>query len=240
MALGGKKQLVGWGLVCVLVLMIVGMVMAYSTYGNLENSVQELQAAYATEQVKSKRLAQKVQSLTRTMEQAQARENDRSQKEKVSQEEKSQLELRASKLETEVKRWQIAYTNELEKTKKLSQTARELLNVMEQAQAQIKSLNRSLKAALEEKARLESESMSLKTAVKQLQTTYATEQAKNKGLGRKVDELTRRVEQANDRVRSLEQAKIGQAMFEEKRREWEEKSKTWGTGYRKAFERIFF
>jgi chromosome segregation protein len=240
MAWGGKKRLVGWGLMLVLILMIAGMVMAYSTYENLEASLQELQAVYAKEQAKNKRLAREVQNLTRTVEQAKARENDMSQASKISRDEKNQLELKASKLETAVKRWQIAYTSENEKTEKLSQTARELLNVMEQAQTQIKALNQSLKAANEEKDRLESEAMRLKTTVRQLQTTYGTEEAKNRELVKQVSDLEDKVDDAQERVHSLEQAEKGRVMMIDKEREWQEKAKNWGTGYRKAFERIFF
>ena len=240
MTVAGNKRILGWAVASVLVLMTGAMGTAYGLYAKLESSLQRLQVAYTGEQSKNQDLSRRLEEITRAMEQNQARAKDLVKNTQAADEEKQKLLVKVANQETEIKRWQIAFTAEQEKTKKLSATAKELLQVMEQAQVQLKTLNESYRSSLEDKRKLTGENQHLKAAVKQLQTTYATSQAENTDLTKQVEGLTESANQAKDRVQTLEEAERGRAMMEDKERDWKERSENWGHDVRKELKLIFF
>jgi len=240
MVKGGKRRLLGWALFGVLVLMIGGMALAYSVYAKLDTALQELQVANGVEQRKKQELLTMVQGLTQATEEARRRESELVQKHRGSDAENSQLELKASKLETEVKRWQIAYTTEQEKTRKLSQTAQDLLTVMEQAQSRLKGIEEGYKATKQEKADLEEKAKNLEIALKRWQAAHAAAEAKSRFLNQKVEQLSAALKESQEHAYALEQAEKGRIMQLDKEREWKEMEENWGEGYRKALERTFF
>ncbi|MEE9145311.1 MAG: hypothetical protein V3U06_11145, partial [Candidatus Binatia bacterium] len=136
-------------------------------------------------------------------------------------------------------------------TKDLTQRVVELLKAMEQVQAQVMktveraqarvvALEQSQKAAEEEKSRLKSEGVKLKASLKHLQTTHAAEQAKTKELTQEVEKTSKAMEQAQDRVKSLEEKRKGEMMKRNGRFNVEEARKSWGKSFKQALDRIFF
>ena len=87
---------------------------------------------------------------------------------------------------------------------------------------------------------MKSEGMKLKASLKQLQTTHAAEQAKTKELTQEVEKTSKAMEQAQDRVMSLEERRKGEMMKRNGRINVEEAHKTWGKGFKQAIDRIFF
>ena len=238
--LEGKKRLLGWGLVGVMVFLFAGLAMAYLVYSRLETTLQEMQIAYAAEKGKTKELGRQVEGLLKSMERARAQEQAYMKTRQASQQEKMKMKEEALSLKTSIKQMQGAYAIEQANTLKMRQTAKNLLNVMEQAQVQLKTLDRIHKAAVKEKHRLASESMRLKTTVKQLQTAYASEQAKTNSLTHQVDQLDKSVERSQDRVHSLEQAEKGRRMVRDIEREWKEKAENWGKDISKVVNQMFY
>jgi chromosome segregation ATPase len=216
------------------------MTMAYSLYKDLETSLREVQTAYANEQGRSDRLTQKAEDLLKAVAEGQVRERDLRESQRAARDEKIELEAKFSKLEAAVVRWQTAYSTEQVKTKKLTETAKALLGVMEQAQVRLNSLEDGLKVSEREKTRLEVKTKNFETALKRWQTAHAAEQTKNRMLNERSEKLTKIAEKAQDRVHTLEQAEIGRKTKRDFESEWNERSKNWGKGFGRSFKFIFF
>ncbi len=240
MTTDGRKKILWLTFTVALVLLGGGVVMAYSLYKDLEASLREVQSAYTTEKSGSERLAQKVDELLDAVEEGREREKSSRESQRAARDEKIELEAKISKMEAAVVRWQTAYTTEQAKTKKLTQTAKDLLGIMEQAQARLKSLEDGLKVTRREKASLEKKTKGFETALKRWQTAHAAEQSKNRMLNERAEKLTKIAEQAQDRVHTLEQAEIGRRVKRDHEREWHERSANWGKGFGRAFKFIFF
>ncbi len=217
-----------------------GVSMAYSLYKDLESTVREAQDAYAQEQDKSQILSQKTEQLLKAVDQGLAREKQLRENQQAVKDDKVRLEAEISNLEASVVRWQTAYSTEQAKTKKLTETAKDLLGVMEQAQTRLKSLEEGLKETQKVNTRLDTKNKKLEVALKRWQTSHAAEQSKNRMLKERADKLTKIAEKAEDRVHNLEQAEIGRRVKRDIEREWEEKSKSWGTDLGRSFKFIFF
>jgi len=122
----------------------------------------------------------------------------------------------------------------------MEQVQAQVMKSVAQAQARVVALERSQKAAEEEKSKLKSEGMTLKASLKQLQTAYAAEQGKAKELTQAVEKSSKAMKQAQDRVKSLEERRKGEMMKREGRINVEEARKTWGKSFKQALDRIFF
>jgi tetratricopeptide (TPR) repeat protein len=146
----------------------------------LATAFQQVQTAYATEQAKTKKLTQKADELLKALEQAQTRVKALEESQRASGQEQGQLEAKAAKLATAFQQVQTAYATEQAKTKKLTQKADELLKALEQAQTRVKALEESHRASGQEQGQLEAKAAKRATAVQELQTAHATEQAKTK------------------------------------------------------------
>jgi len=240
MTTDGKKKILWLTFTVALVLLAGGVVMAYSLYKELEASLREVQSAYTTEKSGSERLAQKVDELLDAVEEGREREKSLRESQRAARDETIELEAKVSKMEAAVVRWQTAYTTEQAKTKKLTQTAKDLLGIMEQAHARLKSLEDGYKVSKKEKAKLGEKAKTLETALKRWQTAHAAEQTKNRMLNERAEKLTKIAEGAQDRVHTLEQAEIGRRVKRDFEREWQEKAKNWGKDYGKAFKFILF
>ena len=240
MTTDGKKKILWFTFTVAVVLLAGGVVMAYSLYKELETSLREVQSSYTTEKRGSERLAQKVDELLDAVEVGREREKSLRESQRASRDEKIELEAKISKMEAAVVRWQTAYSTEQFKTKKLTETAKDLLGVMEQAQVRLKSLEDGLKVSEREKTRLEVKTKNFETALKRWQTAHAAEQTKNRMLNERAEKLTKIAEKAQDRVHTLEQAEIGRKTKRDFESEWNERSKNWGKGFGRAFKFIFF
>ncbi len=236
----GKTRILWLTFVGSLILLVGGITMAYSLYKDLEASLREVQTAYATEQGRSDRLTQKAENLLKAVEEGQVRERALRESQRAARDEKIGLEAKISKMEAAVVRWQTAYTTEQAKTKKLTQTARDLLGVMEQAQIRLKSLEDGYKVSRRERSRLQKKANTFETALKRWQTAHAAELTKNRVLTQRTQKLTKIAEEARDRVHNLEQVEKGRRAKIEMERLWEEKSENWGKDLGKAFKFIFF
>ena len=191
-----QRKITWWVLVGALGLLGSGMLIAYSTYTKRATALQEVQTAYATEQAKTKKLTQKADELLKALEESQ----------RASGQEQGQLEAKVTKLATAFQEVQTVYVTEQAKTKKLTQEADELLKVLEQAQTRVKALEESQRASGQEQGQLEAKATKLATAFQEVQTAYATEQAKTKKLTQKADELLKALGQAQTRVKALEES----------------------------------
>ena len=155
MTTDGKKKILWLTFTVAVVLLAGGVIMAYSLYRDIEAPLREVQSAYTTERRGSERLAQKVDELLDAVEEGRQREKSLRESQRAARDEKIELEAKISKLEAAVVRWQTAYTTEQAKTKKLTETAKDLLRVMELAQVRLKTLEDGYKASQSEKAKLE-------------------------------------------------------------------------------------
>ncbi len=236
----GKTRVLWLTFVGALILLVGGMTMAYSLFRDLEASLREVQTAYANEQGRTERVTQKAEDLLKAVEEGQARERTLRESQRAARDEKIELEAKVSKMEAAVVRWQTAYTTEQAKAKKLTQTAKDLLGIMEQAHARLKSLEDGYKVSKKEKAKLGEKAKTLETALKRWQTAHAAEQTKNRMLNERAEKLTKIAEQAQERVHTLEQAEIGRRMKRDIEREWEEKAEDWGKDLGKAYKFMFF
>ncbi len=240
MTTNSKKKILWLTFTVALVLLAGGVVMAYSLYKELEASLQEVRSAYSKEKRGSERLVKKVDELLDTVKEGRERETSLREARREARDEKVEMEAKISKMEAAVVRWQTAYTTEQAKTRKLTETARDLLGVMEQAQVRIKSLDDGYKVARKEKSRLEAKTKTLETALKRWQTSHAAEQAKNRMLNERAEKLTKLAEQAQDRVHTLEQIEIGRKTKLDLERKWQERAKGWGKNISKGFRFVFF
>ncbi len=240
MTTDGKKKILWLTFTVALVLLAGGVVMAYSLYKDLEASLRAVQTAYANEQGRTERVTQKAEDLLKAVEEGQVRERALRESQRAARDDKIELEAKVSKMEAAVVRWQTAYTTEQAKTKKLTETAKDLLGVMEQAQVRLKSLGDGYKVSRREKVKLEENAKTLETALKRWQTAHAAEQTKNRVLTQRTQKLTMIAEEARDRVHNLEQAEKGRKAKIEIERLWKEKSDKWGKDLGKAFKFIFF
>jgi len=191
-----QRKITWWVVVGALGLLGSGMVFAYSTYTKRATAFQELQTAYATEQAKTKKLTQKADELLKAVEESH----------RASEQAKGRLEAKGTKLETALRELQTAYAAEQAKTKKLTQKAEELVKAMEQTQARVKAVEESHRASEQAKDQLEAKATKLATAFQEVQTAYVTEQTKTKKLTQKADELLKALEQAQARVKAVEES----------------------------------
>lgn len=183
----------------------VGGMIAYSTYAELDLTLQGLQTAYTAEQTAAKRLARKAEELSKAVAQAQARVKALEEGQKASEDERGKLEARNTKLETELKGLQTAYPAEQATAKRLAQKAEELLKALEEAQARVRALEASLRASEQQKSAHEARSAKLETTLQALQTAYAAEQATAKKLTQKAEELSKALELAHARMKAREE-----------------------------------
>jgi len=240
MTTDGKKKILWLTFTVAVVLLAGGVVMAYSLYKELETSLREVQSSYITEIRGSERLAQKVDELLDGVAEGREREKSLRESQRAARDEKIELEAKISKMEAAVVRWQTAYTTEQAKTRKLTETAKALLGIMEQAHAQLKSLGDGYKVSKKERAKLGERAKTLETALKRWQTAHAAEQTKNRMLNERAEKLTKIAQQAQDRAHTLEEAEKGRRAMIKMERLWEGKSDKWGEDLGKAFKFIFF
>ncbi len=186
-----KREIGLWVLIGALGLLGFGMMVAYSV---LETELQELQTVYNAEQAKTKKLAQEVDGLSKTVEQAQARVKTLERKRRASEQDKRKLRAKATIFNTGLQAEQA-------KTKELTQRADGFLQAVDKAQARVKALEKSRRALEREKRQQRAKATKLERALRGLQTAYASEQAKTKKLTEKVAGLSKAVEQAQAGVK---------------------------------------
>jgi len=155
-----------------------------------------------------------------------------------------------TKLTTTLQELQRAHAAEQAKTRTLTQKADELSKALEQARAGMGALEESQKASEQEKkasaeqrAKLEGKGAMLETALQELRTAHAVEQAKTRALAQKADELSKALEQGQARVKALEESNEqlkGWLMKAEKELQMKDEAKRWGRGFRRGVNRIFF
>ena len=155
-----------------------------------------------------------------------------------------------TKLTTTLQELQRAHAAEQAKTRTLTQKADELSKALEQARAGMGALEESQKASEQEKkasaeqrAKLEGKGAMLETALQELRTAHAVEQAKTRALAQKADELSKGLEQGQARVKALEESNEqlkGWLMKAEKELQMRDEAKRWGRGFRRGVNRIFF
>lgn len=109
-----------------------------------------------------------------------------------------------TELETALQQMRTAYGAEQAKTRTFAQKADELSKGLEQAQARVTTLEEHSKASEQERQKLEADRAKLETALRELQAAYAAEQAQTNALTQQVDELSRALEQAQARAKTLE------------------------------------
>lgn len=186
-----------------------GGVIVYSTYTELDLTLQEFQATYIAEQTAAKRLArkaeEKAEELSRGVQQTQARVKALEEGQKASADEQGKLEARNTKLETAFQGLQAVYAAEQATAKRLAQKADELSKALEEAQARVRVLEASHKASEQHKSALEARSSKLETTVQGLQTAYAAEQEAAKKLAQKAEELSKALEQVHARMKGQEE-----------------------------------
>ena len=236
----GKKWILWLTFMGALILLAGGITMAYSLYTELEASLQEVKVAHAAERGKTQRLTQKVDESLKAIKGAQKREQALNQSRRDSEQEKQRLQSKAAKLKTSIQQLQGAYAAEQAQTQKLAQAARDLLQVVERAQDQMKVLNDNLQASKKKNDKLKSKGSKLKTAVKQLQTVYASEQARTQQLTRVAENLSKENIKAQDIVENLQEREKGIMAMNNKRINFEEAQKNWGKGFRLAIRRMFY
>jgi len=243
-----RKEIIWWILIGILVLLGAGMAMSYSLHTKLEAALQELQIEYAIEKGKTKTLTEKVAEFVK---QAQLREKALKDRLMASEEEKVRLQLKGGELATALQESQTAYATEQARTKDLTQRVVELLKAMEQVQAQVMksvaqaqarvvALERSQKAAEEEKSKVEARSRRIQQAHQVVRKALTAEEAKTKQLTQEIEKTSKAMKQAQDRVMSLEEKRKGEMMKREGRINVEEARRTWGKSFKQAIERIFF
>ncbi len=132
------RQIRWWVLIGVLGLLGGGMLIAYSTYTKLQTALREVQTASATEQTKTKKLTQKVEELSKALEQAQARGKALEELHRGSEQAKGGLAAKAKQLTTTLQKLQRTYAEQA-KTKKLTHKVEELSKALDQAQARGKA-----------------------------------------------------------------------------------------------------
>jgi len=244
-----RKEIVWWILIGVLVLLGAGVAMSYSLHTKLEATFQKLQIEYAIEKGKTKTLTENVGKFVK---QAQTREKVLKERLMASEEEKARLQEKGGGgLATALQESQTAYANEQAKTKDLTQRVIELLKAMEQVQAQVMknveraqarvvALERSQKAAEEEKSKVEARSRRIQQAHQVVRRALTAEEAKTKELTQEIEKTSKAMKQAQARVVSLEERRKGEMMKKTGRINVEEARKTWGNSFKQAIHRIFF
>ena len=105
----------------------------------LDTASRELQTVYAAEQATARRLAQKVEELSKVLEETYARARTLETGQKVLEQQKSALEARSANLEASLQRLQTAYAAEQDTTKKVTQKAEELSKALELANLRLKA-----------------------------------------------------------------------------------------------------
>src|SRR5438128_4351391 len=176
-----------------------GGMIAYFTHTNLDLPIQSLETAYTAEQTAAKKLVRRAQELSKTSAQAQARAKAMEERQKASEAERGNLEVRNKKPATAYQGLQTAHAAEQASTRRLGQTAEELSKALQEAQARVKAQEVSQKAVEQQKSELEARSAKLETTVQGLQTAYAAEQDTAKKLTQKAEELSQALEQAQAR-----------------------------------------
>src|SRR5438132_14031093 len=154
-----------------------GGMIAYFTHTNLDLTIQGLETAYTAEQTAAKKLVRRAQELSKTSAQAQARAKALEERQKASEAERGNLEIRNKKLATAYQGLQTANAAEQASTRRLGQTTEELSKALPEAQARANALAVSQKAVEQQKSDLEARSAKLETTVQGLQTAYAAAQA---------------------------------------------------------------
>jgi len=154
----------------------------------LTTTLQKLQRTFA-EQAKTKKLTQKVEELSKALDQAQARGKALEENHRASEQAKGRLAAKARQLTTALQKLQRTYATEQTKTKKLTQKVGDLSKALEQTQARGKALEDNYRASEQAKGELAAKATKLETARRESQTTSATGQAKTKKLTRQTAEM---------------------------------------------------
>ena len=183
------KKIKWWVIIGVLILLGSGVMVVYS----------ELETKLQAEQAKTEKITQKTVKLSKIMEQAQARVRTLEESRSESVREKRKLRASSTMLKA-------ALHAEQAKTGKLTQKTVKLSKIVEQAQAQVKTLEKSRRASEREKRKLQAKGTKPETSLQELQATYEAEQAKTKRLTEKVERLSKTMKQAQARVKALEKS----------------------------------
>lgn len=111
-----------------------------------------------------------------------------------------------SDLEKTYQELQTAYTDQQDENNKLAQKSEELFKVVEKTQAQVKSLKKRERATEKERGKLEAKGRKLETNLNKLKPAYIAEQARTKNLTKEADELSKALEDAEARMRDLQES----------------------------------
>ncbi len=134
-------------------------------------------------------------------------------------------------IEASLREVQTAYVNERGRTERLTQKAEDLLKAVAEGQARERILTESQGAARIDKIELEAKISKLEAAVVRWQTGYTTELAKTKKLTKTARDLLGVMEQAQVRLKSLDDGyKVSQrekARLEEQAKIFETALKRW-------------
>ncbi len=201
-----QKQISRWILVVTLCLVGAAIAMAYFVHANLEATYQELVVAYSNQQEKSEELTKASEELMKAVEKARSRVKALEREKKLFEKEKGKLEGKGKRLEKDLKEMQPVFMSEQTKTRRLTKKAEELSKAVAEAEARLKDLQESESLSEQEKIRLETKVAKVETAIEVVQRAYIAEQSKTKKLGRKAEELSKGLEEAQARADKLNQA----------------------------------
>ncbi len=101
---------------------------------------------------------------------------------------------------------QTAYTDQQDENNKLAQKSEELFKVVEKTQAQVKSLKKRERATEKERGKLKAKTKKLETNLNKLKPAYIAEQGKTENLTKEADELSKALEEAEARMKDLQES----------------------------------
>ena len=101
---------------------------------------------------------------------------------------------------------QTAYADQQDKNKNLTKKSEDLFKAVEEAQAQVKSLKKRERATEKERGKLEAKGMKFETNLNKLKPAYIAEQARTKKLTKGAEELSKALEEAEARMRDLQES----------------------------------
>ncbi len=184
-----KRDLKWWVIIGVLVLLGIGMMVAYS----------ELETELQAERAKIENLAQGAEGLSQALEQAQVRVKALDGSRRVSEQEKGTLQAVDARLRTELQA-------ERAKTKILDQRAQRLSEQMKQALAQMNAVRAKLRESERAKRRLRAKATRLETALRGSETAISSEKAKTRAKSRQASTRASKIVKLKSKLRA-EQAK---------------------------------
>ena len=124
--------------------------------------------------------------------------------------------------------------------KAMEQVQAQVMKTVEQAQARVIALEKSQRAAEEEKNKLKARSKRVQQAHQVLRKALTTEEAKTKELTKKLEQSSKVEEKSQDHAKDLEERYKGWLMKLKKEIEMRREQKRWGKDFYRALERIFF